>query len=146
MSDTAPVPQSQIDIFPASDGNIRVEVRFLDETAWLSQKLMSELFQVSIPTINEHLKNLFAGGELVEAAVIRNFRITASDEKEYLTKHYKLDAIIAVGYRVRSVVGTQFRRWATESLREYMVKGFPMDDERLMNPGGTPMQKLRLAA
>ena len=136
MSDNAPAPQSQIDIFPAPDGNIRVEVRFLDETAWLSQKLMAELFQVSIPTINEHLKNLFADGELAEGAVVRNFRITASDGKEYLTKHYSLDAIIAVGYRVRSAVGIQFRRWATERLREYMVKGFTMDDERLMNPGG----------
>jgi hypothetical protein len=113
MSDNAPAPQSQIDIFPAPDGNIRVEVRFLDETAWLSQKLMAELFQVSIPTINEHLKNLFADGELAEGAVVRNSRITASDGKEYLTKHYSLDAIIAVGYRVRSSVGVQFRRWAT---------------------------------
>ncbi|WP_207263247.1 virulence RhuM family protein [Desulfovibrio sp. Huiquan2017] len=136
MSDNAPAPQSQIDIFPAPDGNIRVEVRFLDETAWLSQKLMAELFQVSIPTINEHLKNLFADRELAEGAVVRNFRITASDGKEYLTKHYSLDAIIAVGYRVRSSVGVQFRRWATERLREYMVKGFTMDDERLKNPGG----------
>jgi len=136
MSDNTPAPQSQIDIFPAPDGNIRVEVRFLDETAWLSQKLMAELFQVSVPTINEHLKNLIADGELSEEAVIRNFRITASDGKEYLTKHYNLDAIIAVGYRVRSAVGVQFRRWATERLREYMVKGFTMDDERLMNPGG----------
>ncbi|WP_272698709.1 virulence RhuM family protein [Desulfovibrio sp. Fe33] len=97
---------------------------------------MAELFQVSIPTINEHLKNLFADGELAEGAVVRNFRITASDGKEYLTKHYSLDAIIAVGYRVRSSVGVQFRRWATERLREYMVKGFTMDDERLKNPGG----------
>ena len=136
MSDNAPAPQSQIDIFPAPDGNIRVEVRFLDETAWLSQKLMAELFQVSIPTINEHLKNLFADGDLAEGAVVRNFRITASDGKKYLTKHYSLDAIIAVGYRVRSAVGIQFRRWATERLREYMVKGFTMDDERLKNPGG----------
>ncbi|WP_419786122.1 virulence RhuM family protein [Pseudodesulfovibrio sp.] len=136
MSDNAPAPRSQIDIFPAPDGNIRVEVRFLDETAWLSQKLMAELFQVSIPTINEHLKKLFADGELAEGAVVRNFRITASDGKEYLTKHYSLDAIIAVGYRVRSSVGVQFRRWATERLREYMVKGFTMDDERLKNPGG----------
>ncbi len=136
MSDNTPAPQSQIDIFPAPDGNIRVEVRFLDETAWLSQKLMADLFQVSVPTINEHLKNIFADGELAEGAVIRNFRITASDGKEYLTKHYSLDAIIAVGYRVRSAVGVQFRRWATERLREYMVKGFTMDDERLMNHGG----------
>lgn len=136
MSDNSPSPQSQIDIFPTLGGDIRVEVRFSEETAWLSQKSMAQLFQVTVPTINEHLKNVFAEGEQVEEAVIRNFRITASDGKEYLTKHYSLDAIIAVGYRVRSSVGTQFRRWATERLKEYMVKGFAMDDERLMNPGG----------
>jgi hypothetical protein len=136
MIENTPASQSRIDIFPAPDGNIRVEVRFMDETAWLTQKLMADLFHVSVPTINEHLKNIFADGELAEEAVIRNFRITASDGKEYLTKHYSLDAIIAVGYRVRSSVGVRFRRWATQRLREYMVKGFTMDDERLMNPGG----------
>ena len=136
MSNTSPVPKSQIDIFPASGGNVRVEVRFMDDSAWLSQKLMAELFQVSVSTINEHLKNIFTDQELSEEAVIRNFRITAADGKEYLTKHYSLDAIIAVGYRVRSTVGSQFRRWATERLKEYMVKGFAIDDERLMNPGG----------
>ncbi|MUM77348.1 hydroxyacid dehydrogenase [Pseudodesulfovibrio sp. F-1] len=136
MNDNTPASQSRIDFFPAPDGNIRVQVRFVDETAWLTQKLMADLFQVSVPTINEHLRNIFADRELVEEAVIRNFRITASDGKEYLTKHYSLDSIIAVGYRVRSSVGVQFRRWATQRLREFMVKGFTMDDERLMNPGG----------
>lgn len=128
MSDDASAPQSRIDIFPASDGNIHVEVRFQDETAWLSQKFMVGLFQVSIPTIKEHLKNLFADVELAEEAVVGDSRITASDGKEYLTQHYSLDAIIAVG--------VQFRRWATEGLRESMVEGFTMDDERLKNPGG----------
>ncbi|NDV18186.1 hydroxyacid dehydrogenase [Pseudodesulfovibrio sp. JC047] len=136
MSDNMPAPQSQIDIFPAPDGNIRVEVRFLDETAWLSQKLMAELFQVSVSNINQHLKHIFEEGELDEKAVIKDYLITASDGKKYNTRFYSLDAIIAVGYRVRSSVGVQFRRWATERLREYMVKGFTMDDERLMNPGG----------
>lgn len=136
MSDNTPAPHSQVDIFPAPDGNIRVEVRFLDETAWLSQKLMAELFQVSVSNINQHLKNIFEGGELDEAAVVKDYLITATDGKNYNTRFYNLDVIIAVGYRVRSVVGVQFRRWATERLREYMVKGFTMDDERLMNPGG----------
>ncbi len=136
MSDLLPAPDSRIDIFNAPDGQIRVEVRFLDETVWLSQRLMSQLFQVSIPTVNEHLKNVFQEGELAEGAVIRDFRITAEDGKQYLTKHYNLDAIISVGYRVKSPVGTQFRRWATERLRDYMVKGFAMDDERLKDPGG----------
>lgn len=89
MIEHTPASQSRIDIFPAPDGNIRVEVRFMDETAWLTQKLMADLFHVSVPTINEHLKNIFADGELAEEAVIRNFRITASDGKEYLTKHYR---------------------------------------------------------
>jgi hypothetical protein len=135
MSDSTPAPQSQIDIFPAPDGNIRVEVRFQEDTAWLSQKLMAELFQVSVSNINQHLKNIFDGGELDEAAVVKDHLITASDGKNYNTRFYNLDVIIAVGYRVRSAVGIQFRRWATERLREYMVKGFTLDDERLMNPG-----------
>jgi hypothetical protein len=136
MSDNAPAPQSQIDIFPAPDGNIRVEVRFLDETAWLSQKLMAELFQVSVSNINQHLKHIFEESELDESAVVKDYLITATDGKNYNTRFYNLDVIIAVGYRVRSSVGVQFRRWATERLREYMVKGFTMDDERLKNPGG----------
>jgi hypothetical protein len=136
VSDLLPVPDSRIDIFNGPDGRVRVEVRFLDDTVWLSQKLMAQLFAVSVATVNEHLKNVFQEGELAEEAVIRNFRITAEDGKQYLTRHYNLDAIIAVGYRVRSTVGTQFRRWATQRLREYMVKGFAMDDERLKDPGG----------
>lgn len=136
MNDIVPVPQTGIDIFQSPEGNIRVEVRFLDESVWMSQKLMAELFQVSVPTVNEHLKNVFLEGELAEEAVIRDFRITATDGKQYLTKHYNLEAIIAVGYRVKSPIGTQFRRWATERLKEYMVKGFVMDDERLKDPGG----------
>jgi len=97
---------------------------------------MAELFQVTVPTINEHIKNIFNEQELQENSVIRKFRITAADGKSYLTNFYNLDVIIAVGYRIRSHRGTQFRQWATERLREYIVKGFTLDDERLQEPGG----------
>ena len=109
----------------------KIRVRIEDENVWLTQKLIAELFEVSIPTVNEHLKNIFESGELEENPVIRNFRITATDGKDYDTKHYNLDTILAVGYRVKSDRGTQFRKWATERLREYLVKGFTLDDERL---------------
>jgi len=98
--------------------------------------MIAELFDVGVPNVNEHLKNIFEGKELDEISVIRNFRITADDGKGYETKHYNLDAILAVGYRVRSEKGTQFRKWATEKLREYLIKGFTMDDERLKQCGG----------
>ncbi|WP_415715323.1 virulence RhuM family protein [Maridesulfovibrio sp.] len=136
MSDILPAPNSSIDIFNSADGSIKVEVRFGEENVWISQKAMADLFRVSVSTISEHLKNIFTDKELAEGAVIRKFRITASDGKEYLTKHYNLDAVISVGYRVRSNIGVQFRRWATERLREFMIKGFTMDDERLKDPGG----------
>ncbi|MGE4503716.1 MAG: virulence RhuM family protein [Desulfovibrionaceae bacterium] len=97
---------------------------------------MAQLYGVTVQNISHHLINVFQEGELPEEAVIKSFLITAEDGKQYLTRHYNLDAIIAVGYRVRSTVGTQFRRWATQRLREYMVKGFAMDDERLKDPGG----------
>lgn len=102
----------------------------------MTQKLIAELFDVDVRTVNEHLKNIFFEQELAENSVIRNFRITATDGKEYDTKHYNLDAILAVGYRVRSNQGTQFRKWATERLREYLIKGFIMDDDRLKQGGG----------
>jgi hypothetical protein len=121
-------------IYPGKDGRLRVEARLYDESLWLTQKQMAELFGVTVPTINEHLKNIFQDNELQEEAVIRKFRITASDGKRYLTGFYHLDAIISVGYRVSSVRATQFRQWATQVLREYIVKGFAMDDERLKNP------------
>jgi hypothetical protein len=121
-------------IYPGKDGRLRVEARLYDESLWLTQKQMAELFGVTVPTINEHLKNIFQDNELQEKAVIRKFRITASDGKRYLTGFYHLDAIISVGYRVNSVHATQFRQWATQVLREYIVKGFAMDDERLKNP------------
>ena len=122
---------SQIIIYQTEDGQTKIDVQFQDETVWLTQKLMAELFEVSVPTINEHLKNIFFTQELEEKAVIRNFRITAADGKEYDTKHYNLDSIIALGYRVNSKRATQFRIWTTQRLKEYIVKGFVLDDERL---------------
>jgi len=129
-------PQSSIILYQTEDGRTRIECRFEGETIWLTQKLMAELFQRDVRTINEHIQNVFAEGELAEETVIRKFRITANDGKSYETQHYNLEVIIAVGYRVKSPRGTQFRRWATARLNEYLVKGFTMDDERLKNPPG----------
>jgi hypothetical protein len=134
MPDKPTPPNGEILLYETGDGRTRVECRFVDETLWLSQALIAELFQKDVRTINEHLGNIFSEGELAADSVIRNFRITASDSKTYDLKHYNLEAIIAVGYRVRSQRGTQFRRWATERLQEYLVKGFTMDDKRLKNP------------
>ncbi len=130
-------PTGEVLLYPTEDGRTRVECRFAGETVWLTQALMSELFQKDVRTINEHLQNLFEEGELDPEATIRKFRIVRQEgarEVARLIEHYSLDAILAVGYRVRSSRGTQFRRWATERLREYLVKGFTMDDERLKNP------------
>ncbi len=120
-------------IFTRQAGAASIQVRFEDETIWLTQKLIAELFDVSLPTINEHLKNIFTSGELDERAVIRKFRITAADGKNYQTQHYNLDVIISVGYRVNSVRATQFRQWATQVLREFAIKGFVLDKKRLEN-------------
>ena len=122
-------------LYASEDGELKIDVRLLDETVWLTQKQMAEMFQKSVSTINEHLKNIFDEGELDQNSVIRNFRITASDGKSYDTQHYNLDVIISVGYRVKSQRGTQFRIWATKVLREFIVKGFAMDDARLKNGG-----------
>lgn len=118
-----------------SDGNGDVKVATLlhNENIWLSQKRIAELFAVTIPTVNEHLKNIFNSNELDENSVIRNFLITATDGKKYNTKFYNLDAILSVGYRVNSNKATQFRQWATKTLKEYIIKGFAMDDARLKN-------------
>lgn len=135
MSDE-PLPQSEILLYQTEDGRTRVQCRFENQTVWLSQKLLAELFDKDVRTINEHIQNIFEEGELVRDSVIRKFRITAADGKNYETQHYNLDVIISVGYRVKSLRGTQFRIWATQRLREYIVKGFTMDDERLKNPQG----------
>ena len=120
-------------IFTGQAGEDDIEVRYQDETIWLTQKLMAALFGVDIRTVNEHLKNIFDSGELETDSVIRKFRITASDGKKYNTQLYNLDAIISVGYRVNSSRATQFRQWATRVLREFAIKGYVMDKKRLEN-------------
>ena len=126
-----PIREGEILLYKGSDGAIKLDVLFEDESFWLTQKRMAELFAVTVSTINEHLSNIFKTNELDEESVIRKFRITAADGKAYLTSLYNLDVIIAVGYRVNSKQATGFRIWATSVLREYIVKGYAMDDERL---------------
>ena len=126
-------------VYRTEDGRAEIKVRLEDETVWLTQRLMAALFQVGVNTINHHLKEIYSDGELSPEATIRNYRIVQAEGGRKVSRdvdHYNLEAIIAVGYRVRSSRGTQFRRWATERLSEYLVKGFVMDDERLKNPGG----------
>lgn len=118
-------------IFTAETGNPQIEVRIEDEMVWLSQKLMAELFDTTVQNINMHLTSVFESGELSEISVIKDFLITASDGKTYNTKHYSLDVVIAVGYRVNSKRATDFRIWATAILRDFIIKGFAIDDERL---------------
>ncbi len=135
MSDTDPV--GEFLLYETEDGRTRVECRFLNDSIWLTQALMAELFQVTVATINEHLKTLYADQELASEATIRKFLIVRLEGARQVRRqidHYNLDAILAVGYRVRSVRGVQFRRWASERLREYLIKGFTLDDERLKNP------------
>lgn len=120
-------------IFTRQSGGESIQVRFQDETIWLTQKLMAELFAVDVRTISEHLKNIFASSELDADSVIRKFRTTAADGKSYQTQHYNLDATISVGYRVNSVRATQFRQWATKVLREFAIKGYVLDRKRLEN-------------
>ena len=131
MSDKSKSQFSDIILYSSPEGDVHVEVVFSDETFWLSQKRMAELFGVEIHTINYHLKEIFKSHELQEDSVIRKIRITAEDGKNYLTNLYNLDAIIAVGYRVNSHQATKFRIWATKTLKEFIVKGFVLDDERL---------------
>jgi hypothetical protein len=117
--------------YASGSGAVKVQLLVQDETLWASQKGMAEIFDVDVRTINEHLRNIFQNQELSEFSVIRNFRITASDSKSYGTKFYNLDAIISIGYRVNSHKATQFRIWATTTLKEYLTKGFVLDDDRL---------------
>ncbi|MCX5689118.1 MAG: virulence RhuM family protein, partial [Planctomycetota bacterium] len=121
-------------IYQSPDGTSRIHVRLDQETLWLSQRQLADLFQKSVPTINEHIQGIFAEGELPPEATIRKYRIVQTEgsrEVERLVDHYSLDVVIAVGYRVRSTRGTQFRQWATATLREYLIKGFALDDTRL---------------
>ena len=128
--------QSEIIIYQTEDGNTKIDVKFQDETVWLTQAQLCELYQTSKSNISEHIKHIFEEGELEEDSVVRKFRTTGADGKNYNITHYNLDMIISLGYRVKSRIATNFRRWATERLKEYMIKGFTMDDERLKNLGG----------
>lgn len=123
-------------LYRTEDGQAEVSLRALDGSAWLTQLQMAELFATSVPNVSIHIRNLLKEGELSAEAVIKESLITATDGKPYRTKLYRLEMVLAVGYRVRSPRGTQFRQWATRHLAEYLVKGFVMDDERLKNPGG----------
>ena len=128
-------PGGQFLVYQAADGKVKIDVRFEGETVWLTQQHMAELFQTTKQNIGQHLKNIFEEGELAQESVVKDFFTTAADGKRYSTRFYSLDAIISVGYRVKSHVATRFRIWATQRLREYIVKGFVLDDERLKNPG-----------
>ena len=132
-------PGGEIILYQTEDGRTRIECRFEDETVWLSQALMSDLFQTSVPNINLHIKNILDELELAEQATIKDYLIVRQEGTRTVqraVKHYNLDMILAVGFRVRSARGTAFRQWATARLTEYLVKGFVMDDERLKNPPG----------
>ncbi len=120
-------------IFTSQTKDEGIEVRYQNETIWLTQKLMAELFQVNIPAISKHLKNIFESNELEENSVVSKMETTAKDGKKYKTKFYNLDAIIAVGYRVNSIRATQFRQWATQILKQFAIKGFVLDKKRLEN-------------
>ena len=125
-------------LYTTDDGKSRIQLRAEEDTVWLTQLDMAELFNATKQNISLHLKNLFKDGELSEHSVVKESLTTAADGKDYRTKLYSLDAILAVGYRVRSPRGVQFRRWASTVLKEYLQKGFVMDDERLKNPDGRP--------
>ena len=126
---------------PNDEGKVQVVVK--DETIWATQKALAQLFDVGVPAISKHLKNIFEEGELPESSVVSKMEITASDGKDYLTSFYSLDAIIAVGYRVSSVRATRFRQWTTKILNEYIRKGFVLDDDRLKQ-GTSRFRLLRL--
>lgn len=128
--------ENKVIIYTANDGKTRIDVKLEEETLWLTQAQMCELYQTSKSNVSEHIKHIFEEGELNKESVVRNFRTTASDGKEYLVSHYNLDMVIALGYRVRTIIATRFRQWATERLKEYIVKGFTLDDERLKKLGG----------
>jgi hypothetical protein len=139
MKDIDNLNLGEIVLYQTEDGDTRIDVRLQDKTVWLTQRLIAELYQVSVPTVNEHLTNIYDEGECSKSATIRKFRIVqleGSRQIERLVEHYNLDIILAMGYRIRSARGTQFRQWATTTLKEYLIKGFVLNDERLKNPGG----------
>lgn len=131
--------KGEIVIYQTDDGKAKIDVRFEDETVWLTQAQLVELYQSSKANISEHIKNIFDEGELDKNSTVRKFRtvqIEGTRQVERMVIHYNLDMIISLGYRIKSLIATQFRRWATERLKEYIIKGFTMDDERLKNAGG----------
>jgi hypothetical protein len=137
MSEPTPNNTSQFIIYQTEGGQTKIEVRLEDETVWLTQKLIAELFQVAKSSISEHIKHIYEEGELIREATVRNFRTVQTEGERKITReleYYNLDMIISVGYRVQSHVATRFRQWATWHIREYIVKGFVLDDERLKNP------------
>jgi Virulence protein RhuM family len=143
MTETLPGPapddSGEFILYQTEDGQTRIDVRMADETVWLSQKAMADLFQVTVPNVSQHLKSIYEEGELRLAATVQQYLIVQTEGRRQVSRsvdHYNLDAILAVGYRVRSHRGTQFRIWATERLREYLIKGFAMDDARLKRAGG----------
>jgi len=125
---------SQIVIYKDQNGNVKIDVRFDGNTVWLTQEAIATLYDKGRSTVTEHIQNIFEEGELLQNSVCREFRRTGTDSKEYLVKYYSLELIIAVGYRVKSPQGTAFRVWATDKLKQYIVKGFVIDSERLKNP------------
>ena len=131
--------QGEVIIYQTDEGDTKIDVRFVDETVWLTQAQLVELFQSSKANISEHIKNIYDEGELDEESTVRKFRTVQIEGERSVTRsivHYNLDMIISLGYRVKSKIATNFRKWATERLKEYMIKGFTMDDERLKNLGG----------
>lgn len=127
---------NELILYTSDDGHIRIHLRMESDTVWLSQLEIAELFQTSKQNVSLHAKNIFSDGELAQEAVVKESLTTASDGKKYRTQLYNLDLILAIGYRVRSPRGVQFRQWASTHLKEFLRKGFVMDDERLKNPGG----------
>ena len=134
--------QNKIILYQDDNEITRVSVRFADEDLWLTQAQLVEIYQTSKSNVSEHIKHIFEDGELDKDSVVRNFRTTATDGKQYQIAHYNLDMIIALGYRVQSQVATRFRRWATQRLHEYIQKGFAMDDERLKQGGNRYFREL----
>lgn len=128
--------ENSIIIYTPEDGSAKIDVRLIDETVWLNQEQLVKLYDSSKSNVSEHIKNIFSDGELEENLVVRFFRTTANDGKNYNVKYYNLDMIISLGYRIKSKVATNFRRWATQKLKEYLIKGFTIDDERLKGNGG----------
>ena len=128
--------QNNIIIYTTDDGQVRIEVRLEDENVWLTQNAMAELFDTTRNNITMHIKNIFTEGELEEKSVSKESLLTAKDGKNYNTKFYNLDVIISVGYRVKSIRGTQFRIWANKLIKEYLIKGYNLDSDRMKNNGG----------